>query len=313
MFDWNDLKHFLAVARHGSTIAAAKALGVNQSTVQRRLDELEERLGRQLVARNQAGYKLTELGKDMVAHAARVEDAAVAFERRLAASDLGLKGTLRVTCPEALGVRLMRSPIVGTFHQRYPGLRVQFMLSDKLINLARGEADIAIRGTAPDDNALFGRKIADAPWAIYASRSYIKRHGSIKNIEDINRHSVALFDIELRAHLTKKWLETAAPKARIAARCNSVSGLIESCKSGVGLAALPMVVGDREKHLVRVLGPIAGLTTPFYLLMHRDMRSTPRVRVFFDFVIENLPMIRSLFTGELRRDDAKSGPSKPKR
>jgi DNA-binding transcriptional LysR family regulator len=161
MFDWNDLRHYLAVARYGSTIAAAKALNVNQSTVHRRLDELEKRLGRQLVVRQPTGYKLTELGQDMVTYAERVEEAVQTFERRLAASDTGLTGSIRLTCPEAVGVRLLHSPFIAKFNERYPGLRVDFVISDKLLDLAKGEADIAIRATAPFDEALFGRKIAD--------------------------------------------------------------------------------------------------------------------------------------------------------
>src|SRR3974377_1464416 len=112
MFDWNDLKYFLAVARHGRTIAPAKALNVNQSTVQRRLDELEKRVGRQLVLRQPTGYKLTELGQDMVTYAEHVERAVQAFERRLVASDTRLTGSVRVTCPEGVGGRLLHSPFI---------------------------------------------------------------------------------------------------------------------------------------------------------------------------------------------------------
>ena len=264
MFDWNDLRHFLAVARFGSTLAAAKVLNVNQSTVHRRLDELEKRLGRQLVVRQPTGYKLTELGQDIVTYAEQVEEAVQAFERRLAASDTGLTGSVRVTCPEAIGVRLLHSPFVAKFNERYPDLRVEFILSDKLLDLAKGEADIAIRATAPFDEALFGRKIADTPWGIYAAHSYIERAGTITDVADIARHSVALYDIE--HHVTKAWLQSVAPEARVAARCNSMTALLSAAKSGVGLAALPMTIGDNDPGLVRVLGPISGLTTNFYLL-----------------------------------------------
>lgn len=296
MFDWNDLKHFLAVARFGSTLAAAKALKVNQSTVHRRLDELEKRLGHQLVVRQPTGYKLTELGQDMVTYAKKVEEAVQAFERRLASSDTGLTGSIRVTCPEAIGVRLLHSPLIAKFNERYPGLRVEFIISDKLLDLAKGEADIAIRATAPFDETLFGRKIADTLWGIYASAAYIERAGTITDVADIARHSVALFDIE--QHVTKAWLQSVAPGARVAARCNSMTALLSAAKSGVGLAALPMTIGDSEPDLVRVLGPIPGLTTNFYLLIHEDMKTTPRVRALFDFFIEELDIVRSILAGE---------------
>ena len=123
MFDWDDLKHFLAAAREGSTTAAAKALGVSQSTVQRRLEEFEKRIGRQVVTRGVSGYKLTELGRDLLAHAERVEDEILAFERRLSAAGKDLSGTVRVTCPEAVGVRLMRSRLRNRFHAEFPVCR----------------------------------------------------------------------------------------------------------------------------------------------------------------------------------------------
>jgi DNA-binding transcriptional LysR family regulator len=296
MFDWNDLKYFLAVVRHGSTIAAAKALNVNQSTVHRRLDELEKRLGYQLVVRQPTGYKLTELGQDMVTYAEGVEEKVQSFERRLAASDASLTGSVRVTCPEAIGARLLHSPLIEKFSERYPDLRVEFIISDKLLDLTKGEADIAIRATAPYDEALFGRKIAETPWAIYASASYIERAGKITDVAEIARHSVALYDIE--QHVTKAWLQSVAPEARVVARCNSMTALRSAAKSGVGLAALPMTVGDGDPDLVRVLGPIPGLTTDFYLLMHSDMTSTPRVRALFDFFIEKLNIVRPILAGE---------------
>jgi DNA-binding transcriptional LysR family regulator len=296
MFDWNDLKYFLAVARSGSTLAAAKVLSVNQSTVHRRLDELEKRLGHQLVVHQQAGYKLTELGKDLVTYAERVEEAVQSFERHLVASDINLAGSVRITCPEAIGVRLLHSPLIAKFNERYPDLRVEFIISDKLLDLARGEADIAIRATAPFDDALFGRKIADSHWAVYASTSYIERAGPITDVADIARHSVALYDIE--QHVTKAWLQSVAPEARVAARCNSMTALRSAVKSGVGLAALPMAVGNSDPDLVRVLGPIPGLTTNFYLLIHSEMKSTPRVRALFDFFIEELNIVRPILAGE---------------
>jgi DNA-binding transcriptional LysR family regulator len=304
MYDWNDLKHFLAVARHGSTLAAAKALGVSQSTVHRRLEELETRLGRRLLVRHPTGYRLTETGNEMVAYAIRVEDAALTLERHLASSDLGLAGTVRVTCPEAVGARLVHSSLIAKFNERYPELRVEIMLNDKLLDLAKGEADIAIRATAPYDDQLFGRKIVESHWAIYASRAYVERNGEIKQVSDINRHAVVLFDRENQQHVTKGWLEKVAPDARVAARCNSMTSLVSAAKSGAGLTALPEIVGDGEKDLIRVFGPVPDLTTNFYLLVHQDMQLTPRVRAFFDFVVENAAAMRPVLTGRLGTQQA---------
>lgn len=298
MFNWDDLKHFLAVARAGSTIAAAKTLGVSQSTVHRRLEELEHRLNQRLVVRHPTGYKLTEIGKQIVPHAERVEAEARALELRLAASRTELTGVVKVTCPEPVGVRLMRSHAMEHFHNQYPNLRIEFVISDKLIDLASGQADVAIRATPSTDPALFGRRIADTPWAIYAAPAYLKRHGVVKTIEHLDRHAVALFDIGIEQHVSNRWLKGVAPNAQIIAHCNSMTALISTAKSGIGLAALPTIIGDNESDLARVLGPIPALTTHFYLLVHKDMKHSPRVMAFFDFLIDNLPKFRQLLSGK---------------
>src|SRR5258708_38788504 len=122
MFDWNDLRHFLAFARQGSTVAAAKALGVNQSTVHRCLDELERRLGSRLIERHIGGYRITELGGELQPYAERVEDAVAALERHLASCDHDLTGTIRVTCPASVADRLVRSHLLERFLALIPSL-----------------------------------------------------------------------------------------------------------------------------------------------------------------------------------------------
>jgi len=294
MFDWNDLRHFLAVARHGSTLAAAKALRVSQSTVHRRLDELEKRLGRKLVVRQPTGYKLTELGRDMVTHAEQVETAAQDFERRVAASNTELTGIIRVTCPEVLGLKLMRSPLIEKFNARYPALRVEMLVSDKYFDLAKGEADIAFRACAPlpDDPSLFGRKIVPSPWAVYASKTYVKRHGGISRGDEIDRHAVIQFESSMREHPAARWLQSVAPAANVIARSSSLHGALTAVKSGAAVGVLPVNLGDNEHDLVRLFGPVPNLPSDIYLLIHEDMRETPRIRAFFDFIIGELAFVR---------------------
>lgn len=175
MFDWNDLKYFLAVARQGSTIAAAKALGLNQSTIQRRIVELEKRLGRKLVMRTASGYRLTDVGKELQPYAERIEAMVLDFERHVADTGRDRSGVIRVTCPEPIVQRM--TPLIERFHARYPKLRVEFVMSDRYLDLSKGEADVAFRSGDTDDE-LVGRKIADSVWAVYASRSYIDAMGN---------------------------------------------------------------------------------------------------------------------------------------
>jgi len=301
LFDWNDLRHFLAVARVGSTLAAAKVLGTSQSTVHRRLVELEARLGCQLVKRHPTGYRLTEAGAHLSPYAERAEAAIAAFERQSLASDKDLAGTVRVTCASTLADRLAKSPLIDAFHARYPSLRVELLITDRLLDLSKGEADIAIRLGEPNDDALIGRKIAVVPWAVYASRSYVQRHGRPERPQDIEHHFVVAYDGEIADYAAARWLRSAAPHARIAARSESWPGFVSAVKSGVGLGPLPIHHGDREKELVRLIDAAPELVSHFWLLTHRDMRRTPRVRAFFDYVVEELKAFRVLLLRQTER------------
>ena len=290
---WDDVRHFLAFARAGGMQAAAKALGVNQSTVQRRIAELEERVGRRLVERHLGSYRLTALGEELRPAAESVEAAVAAFERHLAACDKGLTGTVRVTCGSSVADRLRRTPLLDAFHARYPGLRVELVISDRSLDLSKGEADIAIRLGEPRDEALVGRKIADASWSVYASRAYVERHGRPDNPEDLKDHLVVACEGSIADYPGARWQRSVANHATIVARSDHWQGLILAVKAGAGLAAMPHFQGDSEDELVRVIDDI-GLEMPYYLLMHRDMQQTPRVRAFADFVASEIKSFRAL-------------------
>jgi DNA-binding transcriptional LysR family regulator len=297
MFDWNDLKYFLAVARCGSTVAAGKSLGLSQSTVHRRLAELERRLGRPLVKRHPTGYRLTEFGEAMLPQAERVEHAVLAFEQQQASLERGEVGVIRVTCPEPIMYRLSQSPLLDRFHVRHPGLRVEFVMSDKYLDLSKGDADVALRSGDTEDDVLVGRKIADSLWAVYASNGYVERYGKPSSVEELNSHLIVGLDESMAHHRAASWLRKVAPRATIAARNNSILGLVYAVKSGIGIAPLPTALGDAETDLIRVLGPIQELARSWRLLAHPDLRQTPRVVAFFDFMLSEREALRPILTG----------------
>jgi DNA-binding transcriptional LysR family regulator len=297
MFDWNDLRYFLAVAREGSTLAASRALGVNQSTVQRRLAELERNLGYAVVRRYQSGYQLTELGEALLPAARKVEDAFVALERQVRSYGEDLAGTIRLTCPEPLVSRITGSPLLTMFQERYPGLRVEFVMSDGYLDLSKGEADVALRSGEPADENLVGRKIGDSIWAVYASRSYVQRHGRPHDASDLSHHAIVGFEGMLSKHRAAKWLATVAPDATIAASNNSVLGVLSAVKSGVGVAPLPTTIADMHDDLVQVVAPVPELARGWYLLAHPDLRHTPRISALFDFVTGHLDIVRPILMG----------------
>jgi DNA-binding transcriptional LysR family regulator len=294
MLDWNDLKYFLAVAHHGSTIAAGKALRISQSTVQRRLAELEKNIKRKLVSRTAAGYRLTEFGRELLPYAERVEAMVADFERHVGDTGLDRGGVIRLTCPEPIVQRL--TPLIERFHARHPNLRVEFVMSDRYLDLSKGDADVAFRSGDTDDE-LIGRKIADSIWAVYASEGYIARHGKPMYVEDLSLHPLVCLDESMSGHRVAKWLKEVAPDARVKARNNSVLGMMYAVKSGVGIGPLPTAIADTESDLVRVLGPVPELARTWRLLTHPDLRRTPRIAAFFDFVVEEREALKSILTG----------------
>jgi DNA-binding transcriptional LysR family regulator len=292
---WDDLRHFLAFARAGSMQSAAIALGVNQSTVQRRIAELEARVGHRLVERHLGSYRMTELGEQLLPAAEEVAAAVAAFERLIAASDKAPTGILRLTCGSGVADILQRTPLIDAFHARYPGLRVELVTSDRFLDLSKGEADVAIRLGEPSNEALVGRKIADASWAVYAGHAYVERHGRPRDVDDLNRHTIVGCDGPIKDYPGARRLRTLAPHATITTRSDHWQGVLLALKAGAGLVAMPHWQGDREREIVRVIDDI-GLTLPFYLLMHRDMQHAPRVRAFADFVASEIKSFRALFS-----------------
>jgi len=297
MFDWDDLRYLIAVSRHRSTLAAARALGVNQSTVHRRLAELERRVGLGLVKRHPTGYRLTELGEAMIDEVSAVETAAEALARRIQSLKLDLTGTVRLTCPEPTVPRIAASGLLDRFRALYPGLKVEFVTSDRYLDLVKGEADVAFRSGEPVDDRLVGRRICDSVWAIYASASYVQQHGRPESLAVLAEHQMIGFDGIMQNHRVAQWLPTVVPQARIASRNSSMLGVVSAVKAGIGIAPLPTTLGDAESTLIQVLPPVPELTRAWYLLTPPDLRKTPRIAAFVDCVLDDLPALRLALVG----------------
>ncbi|MBX3533524.1 MAG: LysR family transcriptional regulator [Xanthobacteraceae bacterium] len=297
MFEWSDLRYFLAVAEYGSTLAAGRALKKSQSTVQRRIVELERKLGRELVKRHATGYQLTEFGQQLLPFAREVERAVLALEQQKETLVRGETGVIRLTCPEPILFRIRQSRILDRFHEKHPSLKVEFAMSDKYLDIGKGDADVALRSGDTEDGVLVGRKIADSLWAVYASKGYIQNHGKPDSITVLHDHALIGLDETMAKHRLSTWLNEVAPGAQFAARTNSVLGLVAAAKSDTGVAALPTALGDAEPDLVRVFGPVPELSRAWRLLTHPDLRKTPRISALFDFVNEEISEWRKILTG----------------
>lgn len=300
MFDWNDLRYFLAIAHGGSTGSAAKALGVNQSTVQRRLRALEAALDCALAERQAGGYRLTAHGQQLLAYAEQVETTVNALQRQSAKLDNPATGLVKLTSHVTVGQRIIKSGFLDRFHTQHPRIMIELIMDQRVLDLSRGEADIAIRGgTLDGDPALVGRKIAEVPWGIYASRSFVERYGRPSKPTDIDNFSIIELVDEIEALPAARWMKTHAPTARVTARCSNVPSVHLAIKSGAGIAPLPAVYAAADEELVCLMGPLTELNYPIFLLAHRDLRHLPRVDAVFEFCLSELKSV--LMRGEMKK------------
>ncbi|MEQ8357824.1 MAG: LysR family transcriptional regulator [Kiloniellaceae bacterium] len=306
--DWNDLRYFLAVARAGTTSAAARSLVVNQSTVVRRLTTLEAALGVQLFYKRRDGYHLTPEGERLMPDAAAVETAVLSLKSHAASLEKGFTETLRVTTAEGMALGLVPQ-LINEFHRQNPGIRISLLIEDRYQDLASGEAEVALRAGPPGSDNLVGRKLSNICWAVYASQGYLDRAGTPALPEAINDHKVVGFEGPIEHIKPALWLRRVAPRCEIVSRSSSVLGLLFAAQSGFGLAVLPCHIGDPEPTLVRVVDPLPGLTGDFWMLTHPRLHKQSKVRAFFDFMSQEIGKYHALLRGETRekRDIASSG------
>jgi len=287
-FDWNDLKAFLAVARGGSTLAAAKALGVNQTTVARRIESLETALGIKLFERGQSGSRLTEAGADLCAEAEKVERAAVAFGNRAEAHGRGLAGSIRITCSEILANASI-TPAIAHFRRQYPDVQIELMISDRALDIAAGEADIAIRSSRLlEPSELIARKLIDFEFALYCSREYAARHGAPATPTDLKDHHLISCEIDGNALPGVPWMLAHAAGKPPAHISNSMSNLIHAVRAGLGIAPLSTLLADGDPKLVRCSEAIEDAGSSSWLVTRKEVKDTPRVRAFIDFLVPHV-------------------------
>lgn len=287
MLDWNDFRMVLAIARAGGLVRAAAGLGVNHSTIFRRLNVLEERLGVQLFERLPGGYEPTEAGAQVIAAAERIEAEALTLERDLAGRDARLCGRLRVTSSETLAFRILTAEVVR-FRAAHPGVEIELVIENRQLDLSRREADLAFRATRPTQGDLFGRKLADIAWAVYGAEAYLAARGEPAAPGELAAHAVIGWDSAAAGVKAAQWLADTVPESAIVYRSSSLINQLLAVKAGIGLAVLPCYLADPEPELRRALPPIPELTRELWLITHSALKSTARVRAFMDIVGEGV-------------------------
>jgi DNA-binding transcriptional LysR family regulator len=282
--EWDDLKHFLAVARSGSLTEAARALKASAATVGRHIDALETRLGARLFEHRSTGYVLTEIGRLIVARAESVEAAVLAVEREVASSDANLTGKVRVASTEDMASMVI-VPNLAPFAARHPGIAIELVAGMSLVNLTRRDADIALRSVRPEAGDLLMRRIGAVDLAVYAARSYAEARGLEPGHFDFSMVETVTWIEEMAGLRGGPWLAEHAGAARVALHVNSSRLLYSACASGLGLAILPCFGADSDASLVCLVPPEEVQTFDLWMVVHRDIAAMPRVRAVMDYLV----------------------------
>lgn len=295
MLNWNDLRGFLAVTRTGSTIAAARALGVDQTTVARRIAELERAVGIQLFERHREGYRLREDAAGLVRIAERVEAETQGFVDLAAALGRGLD-RIRVTTNEPLANTIL-APAVAAYRTRYPDILIDLVVSPRQLDLARGEADVALRAAPlPDDPDLVARRVGEALWGVYCSRDYARFHGAPDSPAALGGHTVLMTPDPSGSAIAEQ-----APNARGFELRETLNELCIAARAGLGVVSLPCVLGEGLADLQRCFVQPAP-ATPIWLIHHARLRRAPELRALLDHIASHAAAARDVLRGQARED-----------
>jgi len=277
--NWDDFRFFLAVARLGSIRGAASALGVNHSTVSRRIGGFESRVGVRLFDRLQTGYALTDAGSEMMASVERIEDEVAGLHRRVVGRDARLSGSLRVAVAPVMLPRI--GPAIAEFSRRYPGIEVSIAVGDAYVSLGKREADVAIRTTNRPPDTLVGRRICRLAMAPYASPEYLAAN---PDISDLRGHSWVRLDHAWQHVPMEKWITRNIPATQVRMRVNSGPSLQEMIANGCGVGWTACYIAEADPRMVRVGDPVPDFASAIWVLTHEDLRRTVRVSRFMELV-----------------------------
>jgi len=276
---WDDIRYFLSVARTGSLTDAGRDLGVSYSTVSRRLGALEEALGVRLFDRLTSGYQLTQAGKEMLETAERMEAEFEQLSRHVQGRDARLSGHVRVATTDALATRFM--PDVAAFTRRYPEIEVDLVSTAAPADVAMRDAEVALLAIDNPPESLVGRRLAQLPSALYASREYLAGR---PDIEDLSSHTWVGWEHGMEHIPVARWMRENVPDAHVACRLSTGTAVRAAVRDGLGIAHLLCFLADDDPELLRVRAPDPALETGLWLLTHADLVGTGRVRAFLDFV-----------------------------
>ena len=297
---WDDARIFLAVAREGSFSSAAKRLGVQHSTVSRRIRALEQKLAAPLVERKASGYVLTEAGEELYQSASRIEKELLSFEGAVGGQTEDVAGELRVTAIANMASTVLM-PYFARFSAAYPRIELSLQVTNNSVRLSEREADVAIRQTNKPLETLIGTRLATVASAVYGARDYC---AAVKSGQ-VAEKWIGVDCCEYH----RTWTKQAWPQAEHEFYVDETSLTLAALKEGLGVGFLPCFLGDSDPQLARFREPEKQHELGLWLLYHRDLRNTKRVAVFREHMQREIKQATALFEGAApapRRSDAES-------
>ncbi|GAB5471564.1 MAG: LysR family transcriptional regulator [Rhodospirillales bacterium] len=290
--DWDKLRIFHAVAEAGSFTHAGEQLNLSQSAVSRQISGLEESLSVPLFHRHARGLILTEQGELLYRTAHEVFGKLAMIEAQLTESKDRPKGPLKVTTTVAFGSTWL-APRIRDFMELYPEIELHLILADRELDLSMREADVAVRMTPPRQADLIQRHLITVHMQAYASQDYLKRHGPLNTVEDLDHHRIIVYGEDERPPVPDaNWLLHSGRRGsgprRPALSLNNVYGILQAVQAGAGIAALPEFMVTRPGELVRVLPDLEGPQIDTYFVYSEELRSTKRIAVFRDFLLRKV-------------------------
>jgi len=281
----------LAICRAGTLAGAARELGVNHSTVFRRINAIEKELNVRLFDRRPTGYVMTEAGEAAHRVASRIDEEVHGLSRALVGRDRRLEGPVRITAPDPVARRLLL-PRLALFCREHPGIDMHVAITSRALQLSHREADVAVRVTRRPPQSYIGRRICAFRFCAYASRDYLARRGDLP----LERQQWLVTDDGFD-YLPASVLPDRA-SVRIVFKCSDTTVVVDAAKHGLGIAPLPCFLGDAEPDLVRVTAPLESLTRELWVLTHPDLRATARVAALMTHLVGALEEQKSRIEGD---------------
>lgn len=292
--DWNHLQDFLAVARTGRLTAGAQRLGVDHTTLSRRIAALETALKARLFDRSPQGYALTVHGERLLARAEAMESLMLAAQSEVGEADMRVSGVVRIGAPEGFGSYFL-APRLPELAEKHPELEIQLVAIPGVLSLSKREADVAITLSAPREGRLISRKLTDYSLSLYGAPSYLDARPALKTRADMKDHRFIGYIEELLYAPELDYMEAPDVDIHVAFKSSNLIAQLQACVAGAGLAVIPDFVAHGRPYLRRVLAGQVGLTREFHLVVHADLKAVARVRAVTDFITEAVRKDRRRF------------------